>query len=107
MFRPMRRKRQALSEAESRAILERGQTGVLSVAGDNGYPYGVPVNYVTVDRKIVIHGAKTGHKIDIRIRIYSLNHYCQRHQAVFIRLSYIFFSDPALFCLYIYPFLII
>ena len=64
MFRPMRRNRQALSEAESRAILERGQTGVLSVAGDNGYPYGVPVNYVMVDGKIAIHGAKNGHKID-------------------------------------------
>lgn len=64
MFRPMRRIRQALSEAESRAILEHGQTGVLSVAGDNGYPYGVPVNYVMIDGKIVIHGAKTGHKID-------------------------------------------
>ncbi len=68
MFRPMRRIRQALSEAESRAILERGKTGVLSVAGDDGYPYGVPVNYVMVDGKIVIHGAKTGHKIDAIVR---------------------------------------
>ena len=46
MFRELRRGRQALPEAESLAILERGSHGVLAVLGDGGYPYAVPLNYV-------------------------------------------------------------
>ena len=44
MFRELRRGRQALPEAESLAILERGSHGVLAVLGDGGYPYAVPLN---------------------------------------------------------------
>ena len=47
MFRELRRGRQALPEAESLAILERGSHGVLAVLGDGGYPYAVPLNYVS------------------------------------------------------------
>ena len=64
MFREMRRARQQLSREESEEILKKGLTGVLSVTGDGGYPYGVPVNYVYADGKIYIHGAKSGHKVD-------------------------------------------
>ena len=46
MFRDIRRGRQALPDAESLAILERGSHGVLAVLGDGGYPYAVPLNYV-------------------------------------------------------------
>ena len=46
MFRPMRRHGQQLPEAESRAILERGSSGVLAVLGDEDYPYAVPLSYV-------------------------------------------------------------
>ena len=38
MFREMRRNRQALSREECEAILERGSSGVLAVAGDDEYP---------------------------------------------------------------------
>ena len=64
MFRAMRRKRQQLSRAEAEAILERGTSGVLAVAGDDGYPYAVPLSYVYQDGKLWFHCAKSGHKLD-------------------------------------------
>ncbi len=47
-FRPMRRKRQQLDLAACAEVLERGTAGVLSLSGDNGYPYGVPLSYAYV-----------------------------------------------------------
>ena len=40
--------------------------GVLSLIGDDGYPYGLPIDhwYCEEDGKIYFHGAKEGHKID-------------------------------------------
>ena len=67
-FRPMRRSRQELSQAETEAILENGTTAVLAVNGDGGYPYAVPVNYVWKDGKIYFHGARAGHKFDAMVR---------------------------------------
>ena len=64
MFREMRRKKQLLSDEVSREILERNTSGVLSLMGDEGYPYGVPLSYVLVGDKIFFHCAKEGHKID-------------------------------------------
>ena len=64
MFREMRRKNQLLSEDVSREILERNTSGVLSLMGDGGYPYGVPLSYVLAGDKLLFHCAKTGHKID-------------------------------------------
>ena len=47
-------------------ILKTTKRGVLSVIGDDGYPYGLPINhyYCEEDGKIYFHGAKAGHKID-------------------------------------------
>ena len=64
MFREMRRHKQLLSEVVSREILERNTSGVLSLMGDDGYPYGVPLSYVLVGDKLFFHCAKAGHKID-------------------------------------------
>lgn len=64
MFREMRRNRQLLPVAESKAILENSATGILAVSGDDDYPYTVPVNYAYVGDSIYIHSAKEGHKID-------------------------------------------
>lgn len=64
MFREMRRKKQRLSETEARSILKNGTYGVLSVQGDDGYPYGVPINYVSGDDAIYFHCAKEGHKLE-------------------------------------------
>jgi nitroimidazol reductase NimA-like FMN-containing flavoprotein (pyridoxamine 5'-phosphate oxidase superfamily) len=64
MFREMRRGKQLMSAADTKAAMDRCMNGILSCAGDEGYPYGVPVSYVYHDEKIYFHCAKTGHKID-------------------------------------------
>lgn len=64
MFRELRRKKQGLSDREMRRIVENGTYGVLSVIGDDGYPYGVPVNYVYDGESLYFHCAKAGHKMD-------------------------------------------
>ncbi len=62
----MRRKKQELSEEECVKILKNEKRGVLSFIGEDGYPYGVPINHFfdETDGKIYFHGAKQGHKID-------------------------------------------
>ena len=64
MFREMRRKKQLLSLDEVIAVLNNGTSGVLAVAGDDGFPYAVPLSYVYHDSKIFFHSALTGHKLD-------------------------------------------
>lgn len=64
MFRAMRRNRQQLSPEDTRAVLERGTHGVLACAGDDGYPYAVPLSYVYFEDRIYFHAAQTGHKLD-------------------------------------------
>lgn len=64
MFREMRRKKQQLSGEECQELLTKLPRGVLSVIGDEGYPYGVPMDFVYADGKIYFHCAKSGHKID-------------------------------------------
>lgn len=63
-FRPMRRFRQELPEEESIEILKTAPRGFLSVIGDGGYPYAVPINFVYEDGWIYFHCAKEGHKLD-------------------------------------------
>jgi len=63
-MREMRRKNQALTREENLAILKKNTAGVLSVLGEDEYPYGVPLSYTYIDNKIIFHGAKSGHKID-------------------------------------------
>lgn len=66
MFREMRRAKQQLSQEECTEILKQEVRGVLSVLGDDGYPYGIPMDhwYDEKNGKIYFHGAKEGHKID-------------------------------------------
>ena len=66
MFRPLRRIKQQLTQDECISVLKNEVRGVLSVLGDNDYPYGIPINYwYNEDKnKIYFHGAKEGHKID-------------------------------------------
>ena len=66
MFREMLRKKQRLSREECVDILKQELRGVLSVNGDDGYPYGIPLNhyYCEEDGKLYFHGGKLGHKID-------------------------------------------
>ncbi len=64
MFREMRRFKQKMSEKDSIEVLERNTAGVLAAAGDEDYPYAVPLSYVYADGKIYFHCAKSGHKMD-------------------------------------------
>lgn len=66
MFREMRRRKQSLDADEIAQILATQKRGVLSVHGEDGYPYGLPVNFLydEAEGRIYIHGAKAGHKID-------------------------------------------
>ena len=69
MFRQMRRFKQQLPDEECRQILSSTKRGVLSVLGDDDYPYGVPINFVYLPNvgehgAVYFHSALTGHKID-------------------------------------------
>ncbi|MCR5164254.1 MAG: pyridoxamine 5'-phosphate oxidase family protein [Thermoguttaceae bacterium] len=64
MFRPMRRNGQELEKAEALDVLKNARRGVLSVTGDDGWPYGIWLNPLFENGKIYFHCAKAGHKID-------------------------------------------
>lgn len=66
MFREMLRKHQQLSREECVAILKEEKRGVLSVMGDDGYPYGMPMNhfYCGEDGHIYFHSGRAGHRTD-------------------------------------------
>lgn len=66
MFRKMLREKQALTKEACVKILCEEPRGVLSVLGDDGYPYGMPMNYWYDPNSecIYFHGGKYGHKID-------------------------------------------
>lgn len=66
MFREMRRFKQQLTFEECVEVLKKEPRGVLSVHGEDGYPYGIPMNqyYDEKENKIYFHCAKQGHKFD-------------------------------------------
>lgn len=66
MFRELTRIKQKLSDEECKEILKTTLRGVLSVMGDDGYPYGMPLNhyYDPDDGRIYFHSGMKGHKID-------------------------------------------
>ena len=66
MFRKMRRSKQQLTQQECVQVLKNEPRGVLSMMGENGYPYGIPMDhwYCEEDGKLYFHGAVEGHKID-------------------------------------------
>ena len=45
MFREMVRKKQQLTKEEAIELLKKEPRGVLSLLGDDGYPYGVPIDH--------------------------------------------------------------
>ena len=64
MFREIRRKDRLVSNEIGITILNKAVNGVISVLGDDDYPYGVPVNFAYRDNCIYIHCYLDGHKID-------------------------------------------
>lgn len=66
MFRELSRKNKMIPLHECLQILKNETRGVLSVLGDNDYPYGMPMNhwYNEEDGKIYFHCGKVGHRLD-------------------------------------------
>ncbi len=65
MFRELQRKNKELSYDECISILINEKRGVLSVIGDGGYPYGMPMNhYYAEDGNLYFHCGKSGHRLD-------------------------------------------
>ena len=77
MFRPMRRAKQQMPREECAALLRQEKRGVLSLLGDDGYPYGVPMDYVYCpeEGRLYFHSSKQGHKADT-IRTYDKASFC-------------------------------
>jgi hypothetical protein len=63
MFREMRRKDREIKNNEVIQILANSDYGILSTVSQNGYPYGVPVNFVFINNSIYFHCATEGHKL--------------------------------------------
>lgn len=66
MFRELARKNKQLEMQECIRLLREEKRGVLSVIGDDGYPYGMPMNhfYCNDDGCIYFHCGKGGHRLD-------------------------------------------
>lgn len=66
MWREISRKNKAIPTEECIELLTRETRGVLSVNGDDGYPYAMPLNhyYEAEDGCIYFHSGMHGHKID-------------------------------------------
>ncbi len=70
MFRELQRKNQQLSAEECVELLKTQMRGVLSVQGDDDYPYGMPMNhwYNEADGKLYFHSGLKGHRSDAMAR---------------------------------------
>lgn len=66
MFREVARVKQQLSRQECVELLKKEPRGVLSLLGDDGYPYGLPIDhwYNEEDGCLYFHSGSAGHKID-------------------------------------------
>ncbi len=57
-----------LSEQESMDLLKGCECGVLCTNGDDGFPYGTPVNYVVLEDRIFFHGRMRGTRVSNMLR---------------------------------------
>ena len=66
MFRKIRKVKNEISQEAAKELLRKNKRGALSVNGDDGYPYAVPIDfyYDEEENRIYFHSARKGHKID-------------------------------------------
>lgn len=66
MFRKIRKIKNEIDKDAVDSLLHSCRRGVLSMNGEDGYPYAIPVNYYydEANQKIYFHGAKVGYKVD-------------------------------------------
>ena len=99
MFREVARVKQRLRAAECVEILKGEKRGVLSVLGDDGYPYGMPMNhwYCEEDGKLYFHSGLKGHRSDAMkacdkasFCVYDAGYRCEGEWALNIRSVIVF-----------------
>lgn len=84
MFRPMTRKHKQLPEEECLRLLKEEKRGVLSVLGDDGYPYGLPMNHFFNEKDGCLYfhcGRQSSHRNDA-IRKMNKASFCVMDQGV-------------------------
>ncbi|WRK55657.1 hypothetical protein SD457_13480 [Coprobacillaceae bacterium CR2/5/TPMF4] len=52
MFRKIRRTKSEISVEEAKILLKNNKRAAFSVNGDNGYPFTIPINFITMKMKI-------------------------------------------------------
>lgn len=57
-----------LSEEECWELIRRVDCGVLCTNGEDGYPYGTPVNHTVVDGRVFFHGRMRGTRTSNMLR---------------------------------------
>lgn len=62
-MKPVRRKDREITTEKATAILDIAEYGVLSTVGNDGQPYGIPLNYVYKNNAIYFHCAIVGQKL--------------------------------------------
>ncbi len=67
MFKEIRRKKNELNKDDIKELLKTAKRGVLAINSEDGYPYGVPINYFYDEdnNKIYFHSSKIGYKVDL------------------------------------------
>ncbi|MGL6226739.1 MAG: pyridoxamine 5'-phosphate oxidase family protein [Thermoguttaceae bacterium] len=60
----IRRADRAVSQSEALELLDKADFGVLSTVGADGCPYGVPLNFVRIGEKLIVHCAQQGRKVE-------------------------------------------
>ena len=63
-MRKMRRKDKEIGTDAAIKLLAECEYGVLSTVGNDGQPYGIPLNYAYKENCIYFHCALAGHKVD-------------------------------------------
>lgn len=64
MFDQVRRKNREWNIEEARELLLSGEYGTLSMFGENGYGYGIPMSYAMDGDKIYFYCAPEGFKLN-------------------------------------------
>ena len=66
MFRKIRKIKSEIDKDAIDSLLHSCRRGVLSMNGEDGYPYAISVNYYydEANQKIYFHGSKSGYKVD-------------------------------------------
>jgi nitroimidazol reductase NimA-like FMN-containing flavoprotein (pyridoxamine 5'-phosphate oxidase superfamily) len=63
-MKAMRKIQRQMNDQEALELLNKCEYGILSTCGEDNQPYGLPLNYVVIDKNIYFHCAGVGTKLD-------------------------------------------